>query len=200
MLLFCGIIGNGRTAPMHSKLQIDEDLIRRIGQDDREAFRMLYELSERTVYAYVFSILRNPEDTLDVVQDTFLKIRAAAHLYRPMGKPLAWIFTIARNLAASRLRQHAKTDSFETTDLENDTLHSYISDPEDRMVLRAVLNQLSEEERNIILLHAVSGLKHSEIAKSLGKPLSTVLSRYNRGLKKLKKYLTEQGGYEHEEN
>ena len=43
-----------------------------------------------------------------------------------------------------------------------------------------------EEERQIILLHAVSGLKHREIAELLEKPLSTVLSKYNRGLKKMK--------------
>lgn len=50
---------------------------------------------------------------------------------------------------------------------------------------------LSDEERQIVTLYAVSGFKHREIAGFLDIPLPTVLSRYNRALKKLRKYLTE---------
>ena len=78
-------------------------------------------------------------------------------------------------------------------DLENDARFSYISDPTDRLVLEAALKALGDEERQIVLLHAVSGLKHREIAADLGLPLSTVLSRYNRSLKKLQRFLTEEG-------
>ena len=45
----------------------------------------------------------------------------------------------------------------------------------------------------MVLLHAVSGLRHREIARDLGLPLSTVLSRYSRALKKLKRCLSEEG-------
>ena len=51
--------------------------------------------------------------------------------------------------------------------------------------------QLSEEERQIVVLHAVSGLKHREIADILEKPLSTVLNKYRRALKKLQALLGE---------
>ena len=57
---------------------------------------------------------------------------------------------------------------------------------EDRALLQQALSRLSGEERQIILLHAVSGLKHRETAALLELPLSTVLSKYHRGLKKLK--------------
>ena len=49
---------------------------------------------------------------------------------------------------------------------------------------------LSEEERQIVLLHAVSGMKHRELSELLELPLSTVLSKYARALAKLKKALT----------
>ena len=58
--------------------------------------------------------------------------------------------------------------------------------PEDRQLLQQALAGLGEEERRIILLHAVAGLKHREIAQLLEKPLSTVLSKYHRGLGKLR--------------
>jgi RNA polymerase sigma-70 factor (ECF subfamily) len=66
-----------------------------------------------------------------------------------------------------------------------------VTDLEDRMVLEQVLAHLTEEEREIILLYAVSGMKHKEISESLGMKLSTVLSKYHRGLKKLRTYLEE---------
>ena len=63
---------------------------------------------------------------------------------------------------------------------------------EDRTVLTAALSALSEEERQIIMLHVTAGLKHREIAQLLELPLSTVLSKYRRALSKLKQKL--EGG------
>ena len=62
-------------------------------------------------------------------------------------------------------------------------------DAEERVLLQQALATLGEEERRIILLHAVTGLKHREIAALLELPLSTVLSKYNRALKKMRAYL-----------
>ena len=58
---------------------------------------------------------------------------------------------------------------------------------EDRMMLEAVLSALSDEERQIVTLHALTGLRHREIAALLGLPLPTVLSKYSRALKKLQR-------------
>ena len=59
------------------------------------------------------------------------------------------------------------------------------------MVLEAALNILSDEERQIITLHSISGLKQREIADLLNLKLTTVLSKYHRGLKKLKDAIRE---------
>ena len=96
--LFCAVQG-APAAPAAQTPPFSEELIARIGRGDREALRELYEKTARAVYAFALAQLRDPEGAQDVMQDTFLKIRAAAHLYRPMGKPMAWLFTIARNLA-----------------------------------------------------------------------------------------------------
>lgn len=183
---------NDTVSTEKQKLNIDEAIFTRIANDDMAAFEELYRLTERTVYAFVLSTLKNHDDTLDVVQDTYLKIRAAAHLYQPMGKPMAWVFTIARNLSISKIRSKKKNDNLEMTDLENDLNFSYVSDQEDRLVIQTALKILNSEETEIILLHAISGFTHREIAQNLDMKLSTVLSKYHRGLKKLKKYLIEQ--------
>ena len=164
--------------------RLEERLLPLVGQGDSEAFEVLYRSTEKAVYALALSILRNPHDAEDIVQETYLKVRAAAHLYVPQGKPLAWLFTITKNLC----RTEAAPDG-----AEDDLRFSYVSDPTDRLVLEAALKALGEEERQVVLLHAASGLKHREIARDLGLPLSTVLSRYSRALKKLQRYLTEEG-------
>lgn len=66
-----------------------------------------------------------------------------------------------------------------------DDLHGYNGRRE------AALNILSDEERQIITLHSISGLKHREIADLLNLKLTTVLSKYHRGLKKLKDAIRE---------
>ena len=189
-MLFFMVTGEAPPPVLPAPVPVDESLIARIGQNDMEAFDQLYRLTERPVHALVLSILRDPNDACDVVQETYLKVRAAAHLYRPQGKPLAWIFTIAKNLAHSHLRRQSRTDISDVPALEDDLRFSYVSDPTDRMVLTSALKILGEEEREILLLHAVSGFLHREIASALGLPLSTVLSRYHRALKKLKTFLT----------
>jgi RNA polymerase sigma-70 factor (ECF subfamily) len=57
------------------------------------------------------------------------------------------------------------------------------------MVIAACMEQLTEQERQIVALHALAGFKHREIAAILRLPLPTVLSKYNRALKKLRQHL-----------
>lgn len=193
-MLFYMVTGTPPTQPVQQN-PIDESLFVRIGAGDMDALEELYTTTERTIYAYVLSLLKDPNDTLDIVQETYLKLRAAAHLYQPMGKPLAWMFTIARNLAMDFLRTQKREQSQDYELLENQLDFSYISDPTDRFLLQEALEQLGTDERQIVLLYAVSGLKHREIAANLGIPLSTALSRYHRAIQKLKNILKEEGAF-----
>ena len=64
-------------------------------------------------------------------------------------------------------------------------------DCENRIVTQALLAQLAQDEREIVVLHVVTGLKHREIAELLEMPLPTVLSKYRRSLKKLERLVRE---------
>ena len=59
----------------------------------------------------------------------------------------------------------------------------------DKLALQAALEILKEDERQVVMLHAAAGMKHREIAANLKMPLATVLSKYNRAMKKLENYL-----------
>lgn len=174
-------------------IDIDEKLFERIGNDDIEALDQLYLLTEKTMYSFTLSITRDHEEALDLMQDVYIKISSAAHLYKPMGKPLAWMFTIAKNMFYTKKKRDGRSVNMDTHIISDDMRFSYVTDLEDKIVLGGVLDILSEEERQIVILYAVSGMKHKEIAENLGLKLSTTLSKYHRALKKLKNYLEEKG-------
>ena len=80
--------------------------------------------------------------------------------YQPSGKPMAWLLTIARNLALMRLRKaESKNLSFDELFHVEDT-HDAYQTTENHMVLEKVLHTLTDSERQIVMLHALSGLKH----------------------------------------
>ena len=178
MLLFAAIEG----VPVR-RTEADDSLLLGTAAGDRDAFTQLYRLTAQSVYAYALSILKNPADAEDALQDTFLKVRSAAHLYTPMGKPMAWMLTITRNICLMKLRQQRNLSCVPLDNRPDDW--DRITDLEDRLVLRTALQVLTDQECQIIVLHAVTGCKHREIAQQLGLPLSTVLSKYRRGLRKL---------------
>ena len=157
-------------------IYIDESIFSDIAVGDRDAFAALYETCSRAVYAFLLTYVKNTEDASDLMQDTFLKIRSAAGLYKPYGKPMAWIYTIARNFALMKLRK--------------DTAHPQDELTETSAVTTNVEKQiLSEEDVKIVVLHAVNGMKHREIAELMGLSLTATLNRYHRALKKLKKQI-----------
>ena len=166
-----------------------EKLLAGIGRGDSAAFEEFYRATDRAIYAYALSLTRNHHDAQDIMMEAYLKIRAAAHLYKPAGKPMAWVFTIVKNLVRSHQRRSGREelmgDCPEGELALSPTDHSDVA-----LVLRQAIRILSAEEREIVLLHAVSGLKHREIAAMLDRPLSTVLSKYHRALGKLKAALT----------
>lgn len=194
MVLFAFIQGDYNPESNRKKpLEIDETLFKRIGNDDMVAFDELYYLTERTMYAFALSLTKDHHEALDLMQDVYLKIIVAAHLYQPMGKPLAWMFTITKNLFYKNRKKQKRSISMESEIIENDMRFSYINNVDDKIVLVSVLKILSEEEREIVLLYAVSGMKHKEIAEQLGLKLSTTLSKYHRALKKLRNHLEAEG-------
>ena len=74
-----------------------EEMIEAMGDGDMEAFHLFYQDTARPVYSFILSLTRNPEEAEDVMQDTYLTVWTKAGSYVPQGKPLAWVFTIARN-------------------------------------------------------------------------------------------------------
>lgn len=187
MLTFMAMISE-HVIPFKNTNQVTDDIILKIGEGDMEAFRFLYDCTQNAIFGYTLSYLKNPCDAEDAMQETYIRVRENAHRYKPNKKPMAWVFTIAKNLSLMKLRERVAVP------LDEDILYCNGETERqmiDNVVLRMVLDTLDEECRQIVILHSITGLKFREIAVYLGLGLSTVLSKYNRAMKKLQKDLKE---------
>jgi len=169
-----------------------ESALADISNGNTAAMGTLYDLIQTDVFAYALSKLANKSDADDVMQDTFVQIYKYAKQYVPQGKPMAWIIKIELNLIRRHFQRKRRTvnfdESFENTSTGEDVEQGVINNA----FLQEIMKSLQEEEREIIVLHVVSGFKHREIAALLQKPLSTVLSKYNRAIKKLQVIVKEE--------
>lgn len=182
---------------IQKKNSINENLFEKIAGGDNEAFTELYYASYRQIYGFLLSLTRNKEDAEDLLQNTYIKIRNGSHLYKKQGTPMTWMCAIAKNQYLDFIRKYGKNISVGFGEVENyvsEGLASKTNDSksvEDRMLLESAFSILGEQERTIVVLHMINGLKHREISELKGLPLSTVLSKYNRSLKKMKEVLGE---------
>lgn len=162
-----------------------------IKKQDLNALEELYLRTSASIFGFALSILKNVQDAEDVMHDLYVRIWGTAGQYAESGRPMAWMMTITRNLCLQKLREYRKQSDIPQEDWENYIGESQDMTAEDKLLLTQCLRTLSDEERQIVMLHAVAGFRHREIARLLGMPLSTVLSKYNRAVKKLQKWMEE---------
>ena len=182
-----------------SDLEAEIELIRRIGQGDRQSFELFYDRLAGTLFAIANRVLNNREAAEDVLQEVFLQIWDKAPLYDPArGKPITWAVTLVRNKAIDRLRSlqrrsrlrddlQRESETLDQAD-ERTSLDAAIAG-EASVLLREVLLQLGPEQRTAVELAFFDGLTQSEIAERLGEPLGTVKARIRRGLAKLRELM-----------
>lgn len=132
------------------------------------------------------SYVKNAHDAQDLTQDAFVRIWEKAPQYRPQGSPMAWILAVAPEPGADGFAAERTSGGSERGGVDAIPAEGPALSPEERELLQTALAALEEQERRIVVLHAVTGLKHREIAQLLELPLATVLSKYHRALKKLK--------------
>ena len=178
----------------HNRIRIDESLFPKIEQGDEKAFEELYYITYKPLYAFILSLTLNKENAEDIMQETYIKIRGACHLYKSQGNPMGWIMKIAKNIFLMRLRQEKKHETTEYDECQDALALNTISSIEDRIMLEQLFQFVSKEDRTIIIMHILMGMKHKEIAQLLHMPVGTVLSRYHRAMKTLKQHADNSQG------
>ncbi|MEM7414325.1 MAG: RNA polymerase sigma factor [Gemmatimonadota bacterium] len=157
---------------------IDRQLLDAAREGDRDAFEQIVRTHFRIAFATARSIVDDPADAEDVVQDAF--VRCWQRLSQCSGPEAfaGWLRSVVRSVALNHIERervratrpldevHAAGPASPETDLDRALLA-------DR--LRAALRTLPQVQQEILLLHELEGFRHADIANLLG--ISTVMSR-----------------------
>lgn len=168
-----------------------ENQLQLAGQGNSAALERIYRRTSPSLYAYLLSVLKNRADAEDALQDTYVAVFQSASRYQANGRSKSWIFTIARNQAMMRFREQKHYAGDGESILELYPAKDHSQQAQDRLALETALKLLPDKDCQIVILHAAAGFKHREISRLLDLPLNTVLSKYHRSIKQLKRKLTE---------
>jgi len=161
----------------------DAELLRRTAHDDPAAFRELVDRHARYLYGIAFSLSGNAADAEDLVQETFAATLKSQ--YRGEAAVRTWLVQILVRQAAM-LRRRGKHPAVAGRIELSDQVAAASKQPstlggaEARLDLASMLETLSREHRQVIVLREVQGLSYEEIAATLGVPRGTVESRLHR--------------------
>jgi len=173
------------------------ELIRRMAEGDRDAFKQFYDRYARQVYPLILRIVREAADAADVLQEVFWESWQSAASYDPgRGSAEAWIFMRARTRAIDRVRAVRRRGETFVAPLD-EGLAAAAPDPGgdaadrlgDRALVSGALAQLPEAQREALTLAYYGGLTQTEIAERLKQPLGTVKTRIRLGLERLREVI-----------
>lgn len=143
--------------------------------------------------AYALSLTGNKEEAKDVLQSCAVKVLSAHRV--PPDEPAyrAWLFRILRNTFVDRMRQHAaRREQIYEQDLRQTRVS--IGEHEQALVnvltVRAAIEKLSVDHREIITLIDIAGFTYAEVARHLDIPVGTVMSRVSRARRALLDFIT----------
>jgi len=128
----------------------------------------------------------------DLVQDTLERAWAKLHLYRRGTDLRAWLFTVMHNVHVNKVRATRATDT-----LDDEMPELALRAPQgDALVVRDLdraIALLPAEQRAVLLLVTLEDMSYDEVARTLGIPIGTVMSRLSRAREKLRALMLGQG-------
>lgn len=173
----------------------DRELITRIRQGEKELFEELAGRYYQDVYHFCFYKTGDEELAYDCTQETFLHVIRFFDSYVDQNHFRAWILSIARNVCSDYFRSK-KLLTVDETFLENEQAQEAgYSQAEIKDSVMAALNRLPEIQKEVVILKFYYDMKVREIASVVGVKVPTVKSRLKQGMDRLKKILSEEGGF-----
>ena len=165
--------------------------IARAKAGDRDALRFLYVRHADDVYGYVNSIVRDQHDAEDITQSVFAKLMTSIGRYEQRDVPFAaWILRVARNAALDHLRAKRLVPCAEVRGA--DEAHDQVGH-ERSECLKAALEGLPDDQREVLVLRHIAGLSPAEIAARLDKTEGSIHGLHHRGRGALQAALLDLG-------
>jgi len=183
----------------------DEELVSALRSGDTESLGILVARWEQPLFRFVRHMLPVPEDARDVCQETFLRVLKKADRFRDGSRFSTWMYQIALNLCRDDRRRRRRWSLILAEPKADGAGHPLdsVAAAEDPLLpverdersgaVRAALNALPREQREVVVLKEYGGLKFREIAGILDCPESTVKSRMYYGLSGMRQSLESRG-------
>jgi RNA polymerase sigma-70 factor (ECF subfamily) len=178
--------------PFDVETPTDHDLMIAVRAGEIRQLGELFERYNRRLYGFFVRLTNQPSVSEDLVQIVFYRILKYRHTYRDEGKFSAWIYHLARKVAADHFRKHASTPS--PTDPANLVEQpdpgpepaEQAATAEDVTLLRAAIAHLPLIHREVLVLSRLQHLEHKEVARLLDCSVGAVKVRAHRALKELR--------------
>ena len=161
------------------------ELFQGIKQGSRTAFEVLYKRYNQLVYKIAFSILKNKENSEDVMQNVFTKIFELPEIKLPDNKEASWLYTVTKNETITKLRKLKE-------DIDIDSIYNVSKDCKDIENIidndkyNRIIDKLDKKEQEIVSLKILGQLSFKEIAKLMNMPIGTVQWHYYKALDNIK--------------
>ena len=188
-----------RTAPPQSAA-LDPTTISRAKLGDIDAFTAIVEAYYQRCLRFARSMLRNPDEAEDMVQETFVRLYRALPRYEERQRFESWLFQILGNVcrtantvfhrASSRLVEDDEAvERVPSTDVPGKSL-----DREWSGAVKRALAQVPDYNREIFLLHYIEGFGYDEIERMTGVKQSALKMRVKRASDQLRSLLSKEAG------
>lgn len=185
--------------PRPTASEFAESILKIANDRDETAFDALFRYFAPRIKSYCLRLGADPSGAEEITQEAMVSIwRNAAQFDPSRASPSTWIFTIARNLTIDRFRK-TRRPQFDPNDpaLVPDDQPSpdlLVEQTEKQENVRKIMDTLSSNERNVLMLSFYENLSHGEISKQLSIPLGTVKSRIRLAFAKIRSTLEAQDG------
>jgi RNA polymerase sigma-70 factor (ECF subfamily) len=176
----------------------DQLPVREARTGDPAAWEVLFRRYQMPLYAYVVELVRDPQASLDVVQETFVSAIRHIQSLRNDERFAGWLFGIAHQKCIQLWRRRDR-ETMGAEQLVRDEAERVEEDPGELLVRQEqeaefmkLLNDLPAPHRSVLLLHFLEDFSLEEIARITGTQLGTVKSRMHYAKLALRKLLEKQ--------
>ncbi|MEM7799470.1 MAG: sigma-70 family RNA polymerase sigma factor [Chloroflexota bacterium] len=184
----------------------EQDLIKQAQAGEITAFESLYDLHYKPIYTYIYYRVGQRELAEDLTSDVFERMVGKIDTWKPGTKPfIAWLYTIAGNLVRNHVKRQKhirwlpleeEVDKQQSPTLENESgIMAQISRKLQRESVAKALTQLTEDQRQVIILRFIQGLPIANVAEMLGKPITSIKALQRRAIGSLKRELEVEGNH-----
>jgi len=183
----------------------DGELVRESRLGDKEAFRELVERYQRKIVSVALGMVHNPDDALEIAQETFVKAFESLGNFKGESSFYTWLYRIVVNRAIDFRRRERRHPTVALEDrggqgsgegYEDILKEERPNDPYQQVQaheigdrVTAAINELTPDHKAVILLREVEGLSYEEISRVMQCSKGTVMSRLHYARKKLQKKL-----------